>query len=168
MALRNLRVEPDEILRKKSKIIENITDGVITLLDDMRDTMNHYGGVGLAAPQVGVLKRVILIEDEGHFIEMLNPTITETDGEQTSEEACLSVPYMVGCVTRPLELRVTYQDREGVENVYIADDKMSIIISHEIDHLDGVLYKDKVIPGTYRENTPEEEEDRKKKKKKRV
>ena len=161
MALRTLRVEPDEILRKKSKPVIDITASVLTLLDDMRDTMSHYGGVGLAAPQVGVLKRIILIEDEDVFIEMLNPHIILEDGEQTSEEACLSVPYMVGSVPRPLSVCVSYTNRFGDGDVYKASDNMSIIVSHEIDHLDGVLYKDKALPGTFRENTQEYEKKKK-------
>lgn len=159
MALRNLRYDGDEILRKKSKQVKEITKKVETLIDDMRDTMIHNNGVGIAAPQVGILKRVVLVEYDGTYYEMVNPEIVSSEGTQTSDEGCLSIPGMIGTVERPEKLTVKYLDRTGKEITLDAEERFAIIISHELDHLDGVLYKDKVISNTFRENTSDDEEE---------
>jgi peptide deformylase len=159
MALRNLRYDGDELLRKKSKPVKDITKNVEILIDDLYDTMSHYNGVGIAAPQVGILKRIVIVDNEGEIYEMINPVITETEGTQTSDEGCLSIPGMIGTVERPEKLKVKYTDRRGNEKELAAEGRFAVIICHETDHLDGVLYKDVAMPDTFRENTPDEDEE---------
>ncbi|GHU53340.1 peptide deformylase [Clostridia bacterium] len=158
MALRNLRVDGDSLLRKKSKPVTDITKGVMILLDDMVDTMKHSSGAGLAAPQVGILKRAVVIEHEGTVYEMINPEITDMDGTQRSQEACLSIPGMVGDVERPNKLVVTYTDRKGDEHTMPAEERLAIIVAHEVDHLDGILYKDRATVFRHRKPSDDEEE----------
>lgn len=159
MALRNLRYDGDEILRKKAKVVKDITKNVETLIDDLKDTMIHYNGVGIAASQVGILKRVVIIEYEGTYYEMINPEIISTEGSQCGDEGCLSIPGMIGTVERPEKLTVRYLDRSGDDKSLEAGERLAVIISHEVDHLNGILYKDKAAPDTFRENTSEEDED---------
>lgn len=146
MALRNIRVEGDEILRKVCRKVDKIDDRIHTLLDDMKETMYHANGIGLAAPQVGVLKRVVVIdigEDGPGYLELINPEITSMDGLQTSTEGCLSVPGRYGDVQRPSKVIVSYTDRNGDGYELIATDLLATCVCHELDHLDGNLFIDR-------------------------
>jgi peptide deformylase len=151
MALRNLRLEGDEILRKKSRKIEKINDRIKVLSEDMIETMNENEGIGLAAPQVGVLKRLIVVDIGDGPIVMLNPEILEKEGEQVITEGCLSVPNKNGNVKRPEKLKVKYVDLEDKTHTIKTEGLLSVVISHEIDHLNGVLFIDKVIGETSKE-----------------
>lgn len=150
MALRRIREEGDEILRKKSKVVEVIDDKIKQLIEDMHDTLKHSDdGIGIAAPQVGVLKRIIVIDlsaDEdykGVVYKLVNPVITKQKGEQVCREGCLSVPGVLGDVVRPKEITVEALDENGKKVVIKAKDLLAIVLSHEIDHLDGILFIDK-------------------------
>lgn len=150
MAIRNIRVDDDPILRKKSREVTEFNERLFDLLDDMKETMYHSGGVGLAGPQVGVLKRVVVMdvsEDRNEFIELINPEITFEEGEQTGNEGCLSLPGLYGVVTRPNIVKVKAQNREGKWCLYKGEALKARCFCHEIDHLDGVLYKDKLDEG---------------------
>ncbi len=148
MALRNLRLEGDEILRKKSRVIKNINDRIRVLSEDMIDTMIENNGIGLAAPQVGVLKRLIVVDIEEDPMIMINPEILEKSGEQIINEGCLSVPNKNGDVKRPEQLKVKYTDLNGNSHTIKTEGLLSVVISHEVDHLNGVLFIDKVIEET--------------------
>jgi peptide deformylase len=145
MALRNLRLEGDEILRKHSREIKNINERIKILADDMIETMKENDGIGLAAPQVGILKRIIVVDIGQGPLVMVNPDILEKDGEQIINEGCLSVPNKNGNVKRPEKLKVTYTDLEGDKHTIKTEGLLSVVISHEVDHLNGVLFIDKVI-----------------------
>ena len=145
MALRMVRLESDEILRKKSKPVKEITESVLVLLDDMVETMRGKEGVGLAAPQVGVLKRVVVIDYQGEIYELINPEFLEKSGSQKKTEGCLSIPGKSGTVERPEYVKVKALNRQGEEIVLEGRDTLAVIFCHEIDHLDGVLYIDKAI-----------------------
>ena len=150
MAIRNIRVDDDPILRKKSREVTEFNDRLFELLDDMKETMYHSGGVGLAGPQVGVLKRVVVMdvsEDRNEYIELINPEITYEEGAQTGNEGCLSLPGLYGVVTRPNVVKVKAQNREGKWCLYKGEQLKARCFCHEIDHLDGVLYKDKLDEG---------------------
>lgn len=150
MAIRNIRVDDDPILRKKSREVTEFNDRLFELLDDMKETMYHSGGVGLAGPQVGVLKRVVVMdvsEDRNEFIELINPVITYEEGAQTGNEGCLSLPGLYGVVTRPNVVKVKAQNREGKWCLYKGEQLKARCFCHEIDHLDGILYKDKLDEG---------------------
>ena len=126
MAIRNIRISTDEVLRKTCKPIKEITPNLLTLLDDMADTMYEANGVGLAAPQVGILKRAVVIDIGEGLVELLNPVILETSGSQTDEAKAM--------------------DREGNEFIIEGEELMARALCHEIDHLDGILYIDKALP----------------------
>ena len=143
MALLNIRTEGDEILRKKCRPVEEITPRVLQLLDDMREALRHANGAGLAAPQVGVLKRIAIVDDGGEIIELINPVITESSGEQTGPEGCLSLPGEYGEVTRPMNVTVTALDRNGKIFTCKREGFVARAFCHETDHLDGILYIDK-------------------------
>lgn len=149
MALRQIKdYMKDDILRKKAKYVEKIDARVQTLVDDMIETMYHADGVGLAAPQVGVLKRIIVI-DVGEGVHVLiNPEIIEEKGEQTDYEGCLSVPGVRAQVKRPEEVLVRALDRDGNEVEIRGNGLMARALCHEIDHLNGVLFLDRAVPGT--------------------
>ncbi len=150
MAIRNIRVDDDPILRKKSREVTEFNDRLFELLDDMKETMYHSGGVGLAGPQVGVLKRVVVMdvsEDRNEFIELINPVITFEEGVQTGNEGCLSLPGLYGVVTRPYTVKVKAQNRDGKWCLYKGEQLKARCFCHEIDHLDGILYKDKLDEG---------------------
>ena len=150
MAIRNIRVDDDPILRKKSREVTEFNDRLFELLDDMKETMYHSGGVGLAGPQVGVLKRVVVMdvsEDRNEFIELINPEITYEEGAQTGNEGCLSLPGLYGVVTRPHIVKVKAQNRDGKWCLYKGEALKARCFCHEIDHLDGILYKDKLDEG---------------------
>ncbi len=148
MAIRNIRIEGDPILRKISKKVPQITDRIKILLDDMGETMYAADGVGLAAPQVGILKRVIVVDprdEETGLVKLVNPEIIESDGEQIGVEGCLSIPEFNGTVKRPEHVKVKYLDEDGNEKIWDAHGFPAVILSHEIDHLDGILFRDKYI-----------------------
>ena len=140
MALRQIVKIGEPVLRKKSKVVKEINDRIIELLDDMADTMYEADGVGLAAPQVGILKRVVVIDIGDGLIELINPEIIETEGEYLDNEGCLSVPGECGDVLRPYRVKVRAQNRFGE-----SEELLARAFCHEIDHLDGILYVDKVI-----------------------
>jgi peptide deformylase len=146
MAIRNIRVEGDEVLRKKAREVEVIDDKIVTILKDMADTLHSTdNGVGLAAPQVGILKRIVVIDIGEGLMEIINPVRMDESGEQTYVEGCLSVPGVYGEVIRPAKVTVEYLDGKGRKNKVNADGMLAVVLSHEIDHLDGVLFKDKVV-----------------------
>lgn len=150
MALRNIRVEDDPILRKKSRPVTEFNDRLFDLLDDMKETMYNSGGVGLAGPQIGVLRRVVVMdvsEDGSGYLELINPEITYEEGSQTGTEGCLSLPGLCGIVTRPMVVKVKAQNREGKWCLYKGEELKARCFCHEIDHLDGILYKDKLDEG---------------------
>lgn len=143
MAIRQIRYDGDDILRKKCKEVKEMTDRTRTLIDDMFDTMYEANGVGLAAPQVGILKRLVVIDvDYEHPYVLINPDIVEKDGEQTGDEGCLSLPGKVATVTRPNHVicKCLNEDMEEIE--IEGEGLLARAICHELDHLDGILYKD--------------------------
>ena len=158
MAIRNLRYEGDEILKKKSREVENIDEKIQILIDDMIETMHKYNGVGLAAVQVGVLKRIVVIDlyDDKGPIVLINPVITKTKGEQEVDEGCLSFPNEFAKVIRPAEVVAEYIDRNGKKMQVKAKELLAQAISHEVDHLNGEVFIDKIIPGTLEYVEPEE------------
>ncbi len=144
MAIRNIRTDDDPILRKKSRIVETFDDKLWQLLDDMKDTMYQAEGVGLAAVQVGILKRVVLVDVGDGLLELINPEIIEVEGEQFGVEGCLSLPGKSGYTIRPLTVKVKAQNRNGNWCVYKGTELKARAFCHEIDHLDGTLYIDKL------------------------
>lgn len=146
MAIRTIRISTDEVLRKKCKYVKEITPNLLTLLDDMADTMYEANGVGLAAPQVGILKRVVVIDIGEGLVELINPEILETSGSQIDDEGCLSLPGKYAPVERPKYAKVKYMDRNGDEYIIEGEALMARALCHEIDHLDGILYIDKALP----------------------
>ena len=163
MAIRNLRYEGDEILKKKSREVEVIDDKLQVLIDDMIDTMHKYNGVGLAAVQVGILKRLVVIDlyDDNGPIVLINPVILKTKGEQEVDEGCLSFPNEFAKIIRPAEVTAEYTDREGKRMRVKAKELLAQAISHEVDHLNGEVFIDKIIPGTLEYIEPEENKDKK-------
>ena len=159
MAIRNLRYKGDEILKKKSREIETIDEKLQTLIDDMIETMHKYNGVGLAAVQVGILKRVIVIDiyDDNGPIAMINPVILKTKGKQEVDEGCLSFPNEFAKVIRPTEVTAEYTDRDGKRIKVKAKELLAQAICHELDHLDGVLFIDHMIPGTLEYVEPQQD-----------
>ena len=147
MAIRIIRENGDPVLRKKARAVEMVDNKVKILVDDMVETMYDADGVGLAAPQIGILKRIIVVDiyDETGVKVLINPEIIESKGEQIEIEGCLSVPGESGTVKRPAFVKVKGLNREGVEVIYEADDLLARAFCHEIDHLNGVLFIDKVI-----------------------
>ena len=144
MAIRIIREEEDPILRKISKKVEKIDEKIYQLIDDMAETMYHADGVGLAAPQVGILKRIIII-DIGHgLIELINPEIIESKGESCDTEGCLSLPGKSGDVIRPEEVKVKGLNRKGEEITIQGRDLLARALCHEIDHLNGILFTDRI------------------------
>lgn len=148
MAIRNIRIDGDPILRKVSREVDQVTDRIKILLDDMAETMYDANGVGLAAPQVGILKRVIVVDPQDGqtgLVKLVNPEIIEKDGEQVGVEGCLSVPNFNATVKRAEHVKVKYLDEDGNEKIWDTHGFPAVILSHEIDHLDGILFKDKFI-----------------------
>lgn len=164
MALRNIREMGEPVLRKTCKEVKLLTPRLQLLIDDMLDTMYEANGVGLAAPQVGVLKRIVVIDvsdggedgTERDPLVMINPEILETSGEQTGSEGCLSLPGKCGQVTRPDHVKVRYLDRSMKECVQEGDGLLARAICHECDHLDGKLYVD-LVEGGLQDAAAEEE-----------
>ena len=158
MATRVIRVENDEILRKKSREVEKIDEKTQVLIDDMIETMRKYNGVGLSAVQIGVLKRIVVIYiDDGTGVKVLiNPKITKSKGEHEVEEGCLSFPNQYAKLIRPKEVTAEALDRDGKKITIKAKDLLAQAIAHELDHLDGIVFKDKMLPGTLEYVTPEQ------------
>ena len=144
MAIRNIRTDNDPILRKKSRVVESFDEKLWALLDDMKDTMYQAEGVGLAAVQVGILKRIVIVDVGDGLIELINPEIIEADGEQFGVEGCLSLPGKSGYTLRPMTVKVKAQNRNGNWCVYKGTELKAKAFCHEIDHLDGTLYIDKL------------------------
>lgn len=144
MALRNIRIIGDETLNKVCREIKENSEKLQILIDDMFDTMYEAMGVGLAAPQIGILKRIVVIDTEDMPYVLINPEIIEMSGEQTGHEGCLSVPGKVGLVTRPDYVKVKALDRDFKEFVLEGTDMLARAICHECDHLDGHLFTEKV------------------------
>ena len=145
MAIRKVVTSEDPILRKHSRKVEKFDERLCVLLDDMKDTMYKQEGVGLAAVQVGILKRVVVVDVGDGLLELINPEIIETSGEICDVEGCLSVPGESGNVIRPEYVKIKAQNREGVWRRYEGTGLKARCFCHEIDHLDGILYTDKVI-----------------------
>ena len=160
MALLNILKKTDPTLRKKSREVTEITPRIITLLDDMTETLHDANGVGLAAPQVGVLRRVCLVETEDTgLVELINPVIIESEGEQEALEGCLSIPGEWGYTRRPEKVTVRALNRKGEEFPVSAEGLGARAFCHEIDHLDGILYTDKAVHMLTEEEIEELEED---------
>lgn len=146
MAIRNIRKYDDEILRKKSKKVDKVNERIIILLEDMADTMASANGIGLAAPQVGVLKRVIIVDIGDGLVQLINPEIIESStASAVDEEGCLSIPGKQGDVARPVKIRVKGMNEKGEAVNFEAEDLFARALCHEIDHLEGILFTDKVI-----------------------
>lgn len=147
MAVRKVVIHPAEILEQNCEPVVKFDKKLAKILDDMYDTMIEYDGVGLAAPQIGLNTRIAIvdIDDELGTIEMINPRILETSGEQTGPEGCLSFPGLFGEVARPYFVKIEAFDRKGKKYILEAEEFLSRAIQHEIDHLDGVLFTSKVI-----------------------
>ena len=143
MAIRNVVQEGDDVLRKKCFEVTAFDEKLWQLLDDMKDTVREEEGAGLAAPQVGVLRRAVVVDVEEGFFEFVNPRILSQKGEQTGWEGCLSVRGKRGVVSRPMKVKIAYQDRYGNPQTLQAKGFFARAICHELDHLDGVLYIDK-------------------------
>ena len=158
MALRKMVYIEDELLRKKSRPVEKFDERLHKLLDDMAETMYHANGVGLAAPQVAVLRRVVVMDCGDGLIEMVNPEIVQTEGEQDGPEGCLSVPGRRGMVERPERVTVAAQNRDGKPIQIEATELLAVCLCHEIDHLDGVLYVDKMTEEITDQDDSEDEE----------
>lgn len=158
MAIRSIRENGDEILRKRAKEVDKIDEKIQTLIDDMIETLHTSNGVGLAAQQVGVLKRIIVIDlyDGKGPIVLVNPVIKKTKGEHEVEEGCLSFPNEYAKVIRPKEAEIEALDREGKKIKIKGKDLLAQVICHETDHLEGKLFVDIMLPGTLQYVTPEE------------
>ncbi len=146
MALRNIVKVGDPILEKKSRPVEKFDDRLHTLLDDMKQTMYSANGVGLAAVQVGVLRRIVVIDCGDGYLELVNPEITERSGRQLEEEGCLSLPGESGVTLRPETVKLKAQDRNGKWHVYKAEGLKARCFCHETDHLDGILFTQRLAP----------------------
>lgn len=157
MALRTIRVQGDSVLTKKSRTVDKMTPRIGELITDMLDTMYDAMGVGLAAPQVGILKRIVVIDVGEAPIVLINPEILETSGEQTGDEGCLSVPGMAGQVTRPNYVKVKALDVNMNEQIYEGEGLLARAFCHEIDHLDGKMYTE-LVEGELHKVTYDEED----------
>ena len=157
MALRTIRVQGDSVLTKKSRPVDKMTPRIGELITDMLDTMYDAMGVGLAAPQVGILKRIVVIDVGEGPIVLINPEILETRGEQTGDEGCLSVPGMAGQVTRPNYVKVKALDVNMDEQIYEGEGLLARAFCHEIDHLDGKMYTE-LVEGELHKVTYDEED----------
>jgi peptide deformylase len=162
MAIRIIVKDPDPVLRELAKPVPKITPNIIKLLNDMADTMYDAPGVGLAAPQIGILKRVIVMDigDENGLIELINPEVIAQEGEQFGPEGCLSIPGLTGDVMRAFKVTVKGLDRDGNEKIIEGTELLARCILHEVDHLNGILYTDlaEKVYRTLKEDEDEEEE----------
>ena len=143
MAIRNVVQVGDEVLRGKCFPVEAFDEKLFSLLEDMKDTVKKEQGAGLAAPQVGVLRRVVVVDVEEGYFEFINPVLVQQKGEQSGWEGCLSVRGKSGIVSRPMKVTLSYQDRDGEKHILKAKGFFARAICHELDHLDGILYIDK-------------------------
>ncbi len=161
MAIRQIRLSNDEILRKTSREVEEVNDKIRELLQDMLETMHRYNGVGLAAPQVGVLKRVIVIDlyDGSEPLQLVNPKIVKAKGKQEVEEGCLSFPNEYAKLIRPKEVVVEALNEKGEKVKIVGKDLLAQALAHEIDHLNGILFVDNMLPGTLEYIDPEDNKD---------
>lgn len=157
MAIRMIRENGDEILRKKAREVEAVDDKIRQILDDMVETMHQFNGVGLAGPQIGILKRLVVIDlyDDNGPIKLVNPRMVEQKGEQEVEEGCLSFPNQYAKLIRPAQVVVEAQDENGEMFRIEAEGLLAQALSHELDHLEGILFVDKMIPGTMEYAEPE-------------
>lgn len=158
MAVRNIRQLGDEILKKKCREIKEVTPRIQELIDDMLETMYEANGVGLAAPQVGVLKRLVVVDIGEGPIVLINPRLMESSGEQTGEEACLSVPGKYGIVTRPMNVKIEAWNEDMERMELEGDDLLARAFCHEIEHLDGHMYVERVEDGLHEAVYEEEDE----------
>lgn len=158
MAIRMIRQNGDEILRKKARPIEVFDEKLKELAEDMIETMHKNNGVGLAGQQVGILKRIVVIDiyDDKGPIVLINPVITKKKGEHEVEEGCLSFPNQFAVLKRPKEVEVEYYDLEGKKQKLKAKELLAQAICHETEHLDGILFIDNMIPGTLETIQPEQ------------
>lgn len=147
MALRKIVVEGDPVLKKKSRSVEKFDARLAELLDDMKQTLYSAQGVGLAAVQVGVLRRVVVVDVGDGLLELVNPEIIEAQGEQRENEGCLSLPGKYGETIRPAVVKIKAQNREGEWCIYRGEDLKARCFCHEIDHLDGILFTERLAPG---------------------
>ncbi len=161
MAIREIRLNGDEILRKKAREVEKVDEKIKELLDDMVETMHEYNGVGLAAPQVGILRRIIVIDlyDGNKPLKLVNPKLLKTKGKQKVDEGCLSFPNQFAKMIRPKEVEVEALNEDGKKIRIKAEDLLAQALVHEIEHLDGILFVDNMIPGTLQYVEPEEREE---------
>lgn len=143
MGIRNIVTNEDPILRKKSRVVTDINDRIKILAEDLVETMREAEGLGLAAPQVGVLRRVAVVQVGEELHVMINPEVKDSEGEQLSDEGCLSVPELAGRVCRPLKVRVSYTRPDGSAAEVESEGLEAVAFCHEIDHLDGILFTDK-------------------------
>lgn len=157
MALREIRIQGDPVLEKVCKPVKDMTPRLQELIDDMLETMYNANGVGLAAPQVGVLRRIVVIDaGEGPYV-LVNPEIVESDGEQTGQEGCLSVPDRYGIVTRPMHVKAKALDKDMKPYEIEAEGLFARAICHELDHLDGKMYTELVEDGLHTYGEEDEE-----------
>ena len=164
MAIRIIREEGDEILKKKSREVEKIDEKVLELIQDMIETMHKLDGVGLAAVQVGVLKRIVVIDLYEEGVEpyiFINPEIVKEKGEQTVDEGCLSFPNKFAKIVRPKEVTLRALNEKGEKIEIKAKDLLAQAICHEVDHLNGIVFVDKIIPGTLETVTQEQQQEKK-------
>jgi peptide deformylase len=145
MAVYQVITTPDQVLRAKAKTVNKINDGVFRVLDNMKDTLYAENGVGLAAPQIGISKRLVVIDTGDNYLELINPEIIEAHGEQVDSEGCLSIPGIVGLVKRAERVVVKSLNRQGEEQILEGSGLLARALQHEIDHLDGILFTDKAI-----------------------
>lgn len=163
MGLRHVRQRGDDMLSKKCKVVQEITPNIVELLDDMKQTMDDKDAVGIAAPQVGVLRRICIVAYEDDYYELINPEILEEEGNQACNEACLSVAGLCGDLYRPFKVTVRAIDRNGEEFTVTVDDFLASVFCHEIDHLNGVMFTDKAT-----NIRPIDEEERRRRRRRRV
>lgn len=142
MSVYKILIDPNPVLRQKSKVVKNINAGVLRVLENMRDTMYFAEGIGLAAPQIGVSKRMIVVDPGDNYLEIINPMIVSREGEQNRSEGCLSVPGKVGWCNRARKVRVTGLNSHGDPIDIEAEGVLARVLQHEIDHLDGILFPD--------------------------
>lgn len=169
MAIRIIRGEGDELLKKKSKDVEVIDDKIKELIEDMIETLHKYNGVGLAAVQVGILKKVVVIDlyEEGEFpFILINPEVIKQSGEQEVDEGCLSFPNKFAKIIRPKIVTVKALNEKGEKITLKGEDLLAQAIAHEMDHLNGIVFVDKIIPGTLEVVTEEQKDEKKDERKK--
>lgn len=159
MAYRDIVVDGNPILRKICREVTEFDEKLANLLSDMAETLKRAEGLGLAAPQVGILKRIAIVGVDEFFVELINPVITACEGEQIGPEGCLSVPNMKQCdVSRPNKVTVKYFDRTGKECSVEVEGLVARACAHEIDHLDGILFYDKIVKKVYRKVSPKKDD----------